>query len=167
MGEENKPIGIGAEFFAGTLYIMPDNERFFMKDVYTGGVRPLTIPYREFFALHQLIKSVGLEGALKAAMYLTQVANELGLSGEQTQRLQNMLEAVNTYQGPDKEEDVLELTHTLLRRREVTHEEAADVASSLLGKRYSANAWRMKLSRWADKNGLTQVEQRKRRATQS
>ncbi len=64
---------------------------------------------------------------------------------------------------PD-EESVLGFTYMLLKSRQITHMEAAATATVLLSAqpKFTSNAWRKRVDRWAKRNGLTAVEQRKR-----
>lgn len=149
-------------FSAATLYLVPDEKRF-VKNPFTGETEPLSIPYREFFVLHQLIKIVGLEAAMKAASYLVFVANDLGLSAEQNERLHHVLEAIHSYQGPDNETDVVLLTYDLLSDRAISRDEAADLASDLLGRPIKSDAWRKRVDRFAEAHGLPKIEAYKRR----
>ncbi len=64
---------------------------------------------------------------------------------------------------PD-EEAVLGFTYMLLKVRQITHTEAAATATVLLSAqpKITPNAWRKRVDRWAKRNGLAAVEQRKR-----
>ena len=153
-------------FIAQTLSIEPDGERFFMKDSLTGETVPRAIPYREFFALYQLIKAAGRDDAHNAATYLASVALDREPTVEEAVRLRTVLEAVHYYiytdKAPDKETTALEITYTLLRSKAITHKGAAELASDLVGKHFEPNTWRMRIDRWAEKHGRPKVEQRKR-----
>ena len=59
------------------------------------------------------------------------------------------------------EERALVVTYSLLRSKAVSHEHAANIASTMLGKTYSAEAWRKKLERWAQKHELPKIEKRR------
>ena len=56
----------------------------------------------------------------------------------------------------------LEFTYQLLRRKFLTREEAARFASTVLGKHYSTDAWRLAVDRWAAQLGRPPVEIRRR-----
>ena len=69
---------------------------------------------------------------------------------------------VYTLRGPDKEDDATELTYGLLYDKQVSRDEAADLASALLGRTISSEAWRKHIDRWAAAKGLPKVGHRKR-----
>ncbi len=64
---------------------------------------------------------------------------------------------------PDLEALVLEYTYIMLRNKQLTHEQAADDATVLLGKYISRDAWRMRVKKWAKLSGLPPVGQRQRK----
>ena len=66
---------------------------------------------------------------------------------------------------PDLEALVLEYTYIMLRNKHVTHEQAADDATVMLGVFISRDAWRMRVKKWAKLQNLPPVEQRKRKST--
>ena len=66
-------------------------------------------------------------------------------------------------QWPDLEALVLEYTYIMLRNKKLTHEQAADAATVLLGSYISRDAWRMRVKKFAKEHDLPQVEQRKRK----
>ncbi len=86
------------------------------------------------------------------------------------QRLDNLLNPDLNRLGeggePANEEDVLRFTYVLLRYKRITREQAAAIATDLLGKQELINkdAWRFKVDRWADRQNpkLPPVEIRKR-----
>ena len=63
---------------------------------------------------------------------------------------------------PDLEALVLEYTYIMLRNKQLTHEQAADDASVLLGEHINKDAWRKRVTTWAGAHGLPKIEQRKR-----
>jgi hypothetical protein len=86
-------------------------------------------------------------------------------------RIRRVLEAVQATvdgwkdSGMRVEDMVLMITYVQLRRKEITHAEAAELASSFLKKRVSPDAWRMRLNRWTEEQGYPKVELHKRQDT--
>lgn len=53
---------------------------------------------------------------------------------------------------------VLALTYTWLRERYISHKEAAQFASSVLGREIKPDTWRKRVDRWAEAHNLPKVE---------
>jgi hypothetical protein len=58
---------------------------------------------------------------------------------------------------------LLSFTYGLLQRQQLSHIEAAQFASSVLGERINPDAWRMRLNRWSARHGLPPVGARRGR----
>ena len=57
---------------------------------------------------------------------------------------------------------VTALTYRHLTEREISYEQAAHIASVLLDRHYSAEAWRKHVSRWAERQGLEKPDLRRK-----
>ncbi len=68
-----------------------------------------------------------------------------------------------TYQWRTLTDFLVEYSYIMLKNRKLNYATAADYASMMLGRKIKPDAWRMRVTKWADLAGLPKIEQRKRR----
>jgi hypothetical protein len=64
---------------------------------------------------------------------------------------------------PDSEDNVLWYSYEMLDQKKLTRERAAKIASGMLGKTFTTEAWRKRVDRWAEAQGHPPLGQTKRR----
>jgi hypothetical protein len=115
----------------------------------------------------ETLQQIGAEHALEIAEHGYVIVNHEPIDEIQRKILLShfltLEEIANETEGATPTERALSFTYVLLRKRLISYEDAAYIASQHLGKELTANAWRMKISRWAEKKGYPQVEQRRLR----
>jgi hypothetical protein len=72
---------------------------------------------------------------------------------------------VSTHPWEEHLDRVVHFTYVLLREKRINREQAAKIASLLLEKPPSTEAWRKRVDRWVTEHNLPKVRQRKRPST--
>jgi hypothetical protein len=120
-------------------------------------------------SLYRTFQNEGLE-AVADLVYLVIALREGKVSKEEQDRLlvpiRDILEALTT-SFQNNEDMLLSASYSLLHDKRITREEAALMASRGLGKKTTTDAWRKRVDRWAEKEGLPKVELYTRRHDES
>ncbi len=157
-----------------------------LEDPETGNLHEIAIPFYLFLAVHRVVKQ-GKRGGIDARFiaffgaYL-QIFLDLRkgqpyedtstLEKEAGQRLEHYsqqigqiiydLEVTAKEHFKDDEDLLLRATYTMLKNGFMSRSEAVDFANQMLGKNFTTDAWRKRVDRWAEHEGLPKVEQYKR-----
>ncbi len=67
---------------------------------------------------------------------------------------------------PNEESLLIDFSYNMLRQREATRADMAHFASFMLGETIGTEAWRKRVDRWAERQGLPKVEQYKRKSNE-
>ncbi len=147
-----------------TIHLIPynDGEEFF-----------ITFPLWALWSMYISIQQIGL----RATSILTAfgASTQLRRGGDSNPDvlqdaiyvLQDQLEIIHKFTAaakprPDKKEDLQCFTYTLLQQKRLTYAEAAAFASTVLQKQVSSDAWRMHITRWAEKRQLPKIGKQRR-----
>ena len=136
--------------------------RFNVKDPVTCDTWPVALDVAEFWRFYQLIKSEGIEQARSLVLSGLQFARH-EVTEEDTRRISAALWEVQHYPVFSPEEIQLWRSYWELQRKETTRDEAAQRASAFLETPISTDAWRKRVDRWAEDQGLPALGQTKRR----
>ena len=127
------------------------------------GLRPATVA-----AWRESIRMMGIDRAHEIAIACAHLVKD-ELADEDIARLQRYIEIIeqSRARASNTTDDVLFLSYIRLRSKEITYEEAAHLASIMLKKQVSPDAWRMRVNRWAAKEGKPKIEIYERRASKT
>ncbi len=138
-----------------------------------GQTYPVTFPGHFIWSLYNTFQQIGLEQAFIILSTDQAIREDLKTGGAPNVEsavwsiwlhLGTILTGGTSEEGkPPAPDAVLGFTYQLLRSKTITHAKAAEIAGALLAdKTITANAWRKKIARYAKRNNLPAVEQRKR-----
>jgi hypothetical protein len=157
-GELSKSLAVELVFSAESTFAKP--------------IRTPPIPFVVLYNVYRLVNRSALqfETAYHIAQFGAWIATHGQAPFEDLAYLARVLLSMrNTVFYPidiileDDEEALISLTYLLLRSRSMTHAEAAQAASEILGKPVSANTWERRVARWAKRKGLPRIGQRQPR----
>ena len=140
-------------------------------DIPGWGTKDIEIPINEAFAAFATIQTVGYNNAVSFLNFVTTMSRTLREMEAPNPHLSliailGLLEARRSPVDIDRqqrEQLALSFTYTLLHQQAISRAEAATIAAALLQERISTDAWRVKIDRWATRNGYPAVGIRKRR----
>ena len=140
-----------------------------LSNLETGEIFPFTLSLEQFWGWYDVITRWGLDQALEMAVYSAMLVKselvEKGPYGTITVKgqlpdqdrayLREFLEELKAYGDhfKDKSEHVLSLSYDQLSRRAWTREQALRFARNLLDSSITAEAWRRRVDRWAEREG--------------
>jgi hypothetical protein len=131
----------------------------------TGEPFILELPLKVAFSFFLMMEKGGTSGIVDL-MFLGAALIKDGLPVEEFYGLQRAaaeIEKILRREWQDNEDMLLNHSYTLLHNKAMTRDQAAQFASSALGRPITANAWRKKTDRWGEKQGLPALGQTKRR----
>ena len=118
------------------------------------GIPAFSVPAHEFWDAYEAITRAGIDGALRLAAATSWLLTngEHPLTQDEAQRLRNFFDRIEDIgkQWTSREEFVLGFTYEQLHAKKITREQAAKLASRVLKKPYTTDAFRVKLDRWAE-----------------
>jgi hypothetical protein len=143
-----------------------DSIEFPVVDIMTAKMWVARMDLGTYFRLLYLIKTQGFHYAIDVVA----AGAEMALGHEVTllerapilATLQHIQDHAKTLEEP--EQLILQHCYKELRAKKMTRQRAALLASTILDKPISTNAWRKKTDRWAEKQGMEPLGQTKRRA---
>jgi len=123
------------------------------------------LPASIFWDVYEAIIKADTDGANAIAQMVGFVLKTKPLEHVEIDVLSDVIHGIKQSgdQWENREHYALWITYEALRNRKIDHERAAKIASKILPKYYSKEAWRVKLLRWAEKEKLPPVGIRKQK----
>jgi hypothetical protein len=127
-------------------------------------IRLPPLEFRRFYNIYRAINSIDLIDVKDLAIYFGLAIKQEQLTEKDALRLSAAIKVLRRDEHWETPEDpILSLTYFLLQQRDITHTQAADFASEILGRQIKVNTWKQRVRRWAQKQGLPPVGQRTRK----
>jgi hypothetical protein len=139
-------------------------------DAVTGELRTITMPISVTASAFHLMQTVDSHTLRDFIWWIVSLSGRQQVADQVADlMIQALQETKANYEKiwSNPEEMALHYTYTLLRHRDISREEAAEIASKILGTTISTNTWRMRVDRWIDSKGLPKVGIRKRQSSKS
>lgn len=130
------------------------------------------IPRDDFIGLFRDIRAIRSTGVNRIVRFYFKLANVLRDGGVAPEHvIDDVSTIIEGFEHPPIEENerydndtlALVLTYHLLDRHSISYEQAAQIASKILGHEVSRATWRRRVTRWAERKDLAEIVQRKRR----
>ncbi len=120
----------------------------------------------EFIDLYKVVQTegVGIANSLKLARFAALLWKTIERRPHAEQVFDVVWESIFDLLQTEKDrwetkaDVILSLTYALLKHKQMTHIQAAELASEELGRTFTETAWRLRVKRWAEKRGLDPVE---------
>jgi hypothetical protein len=125
----------------------------------------LTPPIDRLANLYRIVQDIGMQ-AIYDLVYLVLAIEDEAVNEEKQLQIGFRLEFIYNTLGSvfsSPEDMLLNFSYALLQTRQITREYAASMASRALGREMSTTAWRKRVDRYAEAQGLPPLGQTKRR----
>ena len=136
----------------------PETMELLFVDPATGEEDRHVIPTVHFWALYNVMQTMGVDYAYTVALYGAMLVKP-DFSDADNTTISDKISAVNAFirENPDREETALKYSYQILRSVKASRPAVAQFASDILGKEVPADSWRKRVDAWAAAKGLPKV----------